>query len=426
MRSPPPIRPFLPLCLILAASLAGCPDDPPVPAKATAPKTAPKTADKAVTPPTELLLWHSYRGGERGAIDALVTSYNGSHEGSTLKALAIPFDALNDKITAAVPRGHGPDLFIFAHNMIGPWADQGVVEPIGAWAKDATLGRFIDVTVKSLVYKADLYGLPLAFKTLALYRNTKLAKDPPASLDALVAAATAARNEQTGVYGIVYDATKLYFNAPWLHAFGGEILNDAGMPGFANEQGAAAVAWARDLMKVHKVLPEETTSHLVTTLFNTSKAAFMVSGPWFRAEAKDGLPYAVSPLPRRGALAAKPLLGAEAVMVSAHSKHKEAAYAVAEWLTSDASATSRWKVARQTVANKAVYDLPEVQEDAFTSAFRAQLDDSVPMSASPRMQAIWTAADRALHRSIKGGVDPLTALQEADLDIRHELERAGR
>lgn len=418
--------------LSLALLLCACPAEPP-PKPAAAPGPDAKPGDgsaKAKAVPgskaTSLLLWHSYRGDERKALNGVVADYNAAGKGPALKALAIPFDALNDKITAAIPRGHGPDLFIFAHNMVGPWADQGVVEPIGAWANEATLGRFIDVTVKSLVYKADLYGLPLAFKTLALYRNTALAKEAPATLDALVAAAKGALDEEAGVYGLVYDATKLYFIAPWLHAFGGRILGDTGMPAFASEEGAQAVAWARDLMKVHKVVPEETTGHVVTTLFNESRAAFMVSGPWFRAEAKEGLAYAVSPLPKRGAVAAKPLLGAEAVMISAHSTHKKAAYAVAEFLTSDAAATSRWKAARQTVANKAVYDLPEVKADPFTVAFRAQLEDAVPMSASPRMQAVWSAADRALHRAIKGGVDPLEALKEADLTIKRDLERAGK
>ncbi len=411
---------------LLCLTLAGCPAPPP-PVAAPAAEVDPAAPPGPTPPPVpELLLWHSYRGAERTALDAGVALYNAAAQGASLRALAIPFDALSDKITAAVPRGHGPDLFIFAHNMIGPWADQGVVEPIGAWANEATLGRFLDRTVRALVYKADLYGLPLAFKTLALYRNTTLVPEAPATLAALLAAAKGARSEATGVYGIVYDATKLYFNAPWLHAFGGRVLDATGMPGFATEESAAAVGWVRDLMVVHKVLPEETDTHLVTTLFNEGKAAFMLSGPWFLAEAKPGLTHAVSPLPRRGDRAARPLLGAEAVMLSARSAHKRLAYAAADFLTSDASATQRWRKARQTVANKAVYELPEVRRDAFTTAFRAQLEASVPMSASPRMQAVWSAADRAMHRAIKGGVAPLEALRSARDDVVRDLERAEK
>ena len=33
-------------------------------------------------------------------------------KGVKVTTLAVPFDAFNDKITAAVPRGKGPDVFI--------------------------------------------------------------------------------------------------------------------------------------------------------------------------------------------------------------------------------------------------------------------------------------------------------------------------
>ena len=120
--------------LTLVACSGGSKSAPPAePAAGSPAKPVAKPAAPA-KPAVELLLWHSYRGEEKKALDALVTRYNAAGRGATLNALAIPFDALNDKITAAVPRGHGPDLFIFAHNMIGPWADAGIVEPVGAWA----------------------------------------------------------------------------------------------------------------------------------------------------------------------------------------------------------------------------------------------------------------------------------------------------
>jgi len=413
--------------LALAACSGGSKPAPPKEPAAQAPGKAPAAAKPAAAPArVELLLWHSYRGEEKKALEALADRYNEAGRGATLKALAIPFDALNDKITAAVPRGHGPDLFIFAHNMIGPWADAGIVEPVGAWAEEKLLDRFVESTVKSLVYKGDLYGLPLAFKSVALYVNKGITTTLPRTLDELVTAAKAARDEKAGVYGIVYDALKLYTNAPWLHAFGASIVDDAGLPAFATPEAVRAVAFARSLMHEHKVLPEETSTHLATTLFNTGKAAYMVSGPWFLAEKAEGVDFTVTPLPSQDGRPAAPLMGSEAVMLSAKSKNKRPAFDAMEFLTDDASARLRWKTSRQTVANEAVYEDAEVKADAVTAAFRAQLDQSVPMSSSPRMQAIWSEADRALHRAIKGDVDPLEALTEASKRIKDDIARAGK
>jgi len=396
--------------------------------KETPPSDEPvaKAAAKPAKAPVKLKLWHSYRGAERAAMEALVAGYNKAGRAGTLEAQAIPFDALNDKITAAIPRGHGPDLFIFAHNMIGPWADAGIVESVGAWANEKLLGRFADATVEALVYKGDIYGLPLAFKTVALFANRALTKAEPKTLDELVTAAKAARNPETGVYGIVYDALKLYTNAPWLHAFGARIVDDEALPAFDTPEAVAAVKWARALMLEHKVVPEETSTHLANTLFNTGKAAFMVAGPWFLAEKAEGVELAVLPLPEHEGRPAAPFMGSEAVMLSAKSANKQAAFDAMEFLTNDASARLRWKQSRQTVANKAVYEDAEVKADPVTSAFRTQLDRSVKMSSSPRMQAIWSEADRALHRSIKGGVDPKEALAEAAKRIKDDIQRAGK
>ena len=179
-------------------------------------------------------------------------------------------------------------------------------------------------------------------------------------------------------------------------------------------------------MHEHKVLPEETSTHLATTLFNTDKAAYMVSGPWFLAERADGLAFTVTPLPSQDGRPAAPLLGSEAVMLSAKSEHKRPAFDAMEFLTNDASAKLRWQTSRQTVANAKVYEDAAVKADAVTAAFRAQLDQAVPMSSSPRMQAIWSEADRALHRAIKGGVDPMEALTEASKRIQDDITRAGK
>ena len=56
--------------------------------------------------------------------------------------VAVPYDAFADKLTSAIPRGNGPDLFIYPHDRIGDWADAGMIEPIEFWVDDARADRF--------------------------------------------------------------------------------------------------------------------------------------------------------------------------------------------------------------------------------------------------------------------------------------------
>ena len=62
----------------------------------------------------DLVVWHAYRGGEKDAFEKVIAAYNAANaaKGVKVSTLAVPYDALADKITAAVPRGMGPDVFI--------------------------------------------------------------------------------------------------------------------------------------------------------------------------------------------------------------------------------------------------------------------------------------------------------------------------
>src|SRR3970040_2098714 len=81
----------------------------------------------------DLVVWHAYRGGEREAFEKVVAAYNTARaaEGSKVTTLAVPYDAFADKITAAVPRGKGPDVFIYAQDRLGGWIEAGnTIAPI--------------------------------------------------------------------------------------------------------------------------------------------------------------------------------------------------------------------------------------------------------------------------------------------------------
>ncbi|HSA33707.1 MAG TPA: extracellular solute-binding protein, partial [bacterium] len=80
--------------------------------------------------PRQITVWHSYRGAEETAINGLAEEFNALHRDDIrVTLLAVPYDAFANKITSAVPRGNGPDAFIYAHERIGDWAASGIIEP---------------------------------------------------------------------------------------------------------------------------------------------------------------------------------------------------------------------------------------------------------------------------------------------------------
>jgi arabinogalactan oligomer/maltooligosaccharide transport system substrate-binding protein len=86
---------------------------------------------------TELVVWHAYRGDEKAAFEKVVGMYNAKQKDVAVKTLAVPYDAYADKITASVPRGKGPDVFIFAQDRLGGWVEAGqTIEPIDFFVDD--------------------------------------------------------------------------------------------------------------------------------------------------------------------------------------------------------------------------------------------------------------------------------------------------
>ena len=97
-------------------------------------------------PPNELVVWHAYRGAEKAAFEKVVGMFEKSPgaKGMKVSTLAIPYDAYADKISAAVPRGKGPDLFIYAQDRLGGWIEAGkTVEPIDFFIDKATRERLL-------------------------------------------------------------------------------------------------------------------------------------------------------------------------------------------------------------------------------------------------------------------------------------------
>jgi arabinogalactan oligomer/maltooligosaccharide transport system permease protein len=353
----------------------------------------------------ELTVWHSYRGAERVAFEAVLDRFEADHPGLVVAPLAVPNETFPTKVQAAAPRGNGPDLFVFANDRIGGWVEAGILAP--ALVPDG----LHPATVQAITYKGTTWGVPLAYKCLALFSRTDLIDRPPTTTDELEALATALTGPDR--FGIAWITTEPYFHAAWQHGFGGSVFLDdqvqLDQPG-----NVASMAWVLDL-QARGLLPEEANGALVTQLFNEGRAAMVVSGPWFLGELDPDLSFEVTPLPVVSATGqpAAPYLTVEAALVSAYADQPDLAAELATYLASTPAAIERAVVGRQSVATLAAYDDPRVGQDPILGAFRAQLDAALPMPNRPEMTATWEPMARSLRRVMRGAMTPGAAAAAA-------------
>lgn len=371
-----------------------------------------------------LSLWHAYRGDEREALEQVIRRINEEQDEFEIEPLAVPNANYASKLTSAIPRGHGPDIFIFAHERIGAWAQAGLIMSVEDEVSQETRARYLEETIEPLTFNGDLYGLPSSFKSNVLFYNTDLVDNPPDTTEQLIALARRLTDPAEGVFGLVYEAGSFYHHAAWLHGFGGRLLNPNAPPGgrvrLNTEANARSLAFAQDLVRRYHVTPEDVNGALVTQMFNAGQAAMVINGPWFLGEIGEDVDFAVTTLPTVSETgeAARPLLTAEAVFVSATTEHRESALRAMELLTGDESALTRALEGRQAVPNRAVWDDPRIGEDPVLRVFRAQLEDTVPMSNLPEMRSVWEPAQMAMRRVLRGSSTPEEALSAAQNHFR--------
>lgn len=374
---------------------------------------------------TELTVWHAYRGGEKAAFEKVVAQYNASQKGSVVKTLAVPYDAYADKITASVPRGKGPDVFIFAQDRLGGWVEAGqTIEPIDFFLDEKVTAQLVPGMMPAMTYRDTVYGLPLNYKSIAMIYNTALVKAPPKTTAELVKLAKGMTDASTGRFGLAYEYSNYFFHAALMNAFGGQVFAPGPVPVIDSPQNVAAVKTMLKWYRKDGILPADPSSTLIASLFNDGKAAIVFSGPWFLGEVQDKVKYAIAPLPTVNEAGGKPMrpwLTVEGVYVSAGSAHKEAAYAFAEYLVSKEAAIVLALEGGQLPTNKAVYADPRVMKNPTLQGFRKQLDTAVPMPNYAEMTLMWSPVTTAMNKIVKGSATPEVALKEAQETVKGNI-----
>jgi arabinogalactan oligomer / maltooligosaccharide transport system substrate-binding protein len=369
----------------------------------------------------ELVVWHAYRGAERAAFEKVAEMYNAQSSGVTVKLLAVPFDAYADKITAAVPRGRGPDVFIYAQDRLGGWVEGGqTIEPIDFFIEDETLDQLLPNMMDAMTYRGTVYGLPLNYKSITLIYNKKLVPSPPSTSAELVDVAKRFTNVPVGKFGVAYEYSNYFFHAALMNAFGGAVFDADANPTIDRKENVDAIKLMLEWYREDGFLPADPSAALISTLFNTGNAAMVFSGPWFLAEIQPGIDYGLAPLPKLDEVGGEPMrpwLTIEGVYVSAASAHKEEAYDFATFLVSKEAGLVLALEGRQLPTNRHVYEDEGVATDPVLSAFRKQLETAVPMPNYAEMTLMWSPVTTAMNRIVKGSATPEEALKTAQEQV---------
>ncbi len=376
---------------------------------------------EAAVAQTSLVVWHAYRGKEKDAFEKVVADFNATGKAFKVTTLAVPYDAYADKISAAVPRGKGPDIFIYAQDRLGGWVEAGgTIEPLDFFVDPAVKGRFIPATLEAMTYKGNLYGLPLNVKVVTMIYNKKLVTTPPKDTAELVTVAKKLTDANAGHFGLAYWYSDFYYHSALMNAFGGGVFGTGATPTVSSAANAKSIELLLKWLNTDKILPAEPSTSLITELFNKGRAGIVFSGPWFLAEIAEGVDFGLALLPavtEAGGKRMRPWMTVEGAYISAPSQHKDEAYEFISYLSDIAASKVMALQGRQTPANVKVYDDKAVAGDPVLSAFRAQVENAAPMPNLAEMTMVWSPVTTAMNSVVRGTATPQAALDQAQKDV---------
>ncbi|MCY0868426.1 MAG: extracellular solute-binding protein [Desulfurococcus sp.] len=269
---------------------------------------------------------HALAENERPAFKKVFEMFQQEYPGITI--VEIPYatmDQLKTQISAiaALPPeqrsgyvGKVPDIFTWAHDWIGSFADKGYIIPLedvlGSEVIVSDIApQFLPIAFSAVTYNLKTYGLPYAGESIALIINKNLVAQPPQTFSEMQEIMKAFTNPSKGTYGLSHQ-TDPYHLYPFITAFGGYYYDPSTKSIGVNSTGT------KEGLKfyISNVLPYLDVSDLSYTyqlnLFLEGKTPMIITGPWAMSQIIKTYNVSgiiVAPIPNIGDRVPKPFSG---------------------------------------------------------------------------------------------------------------------
>jgi multiple sugar transport system substrate-binding protein len=280
---------------------------------------------------------------EKKILETQVKEFEKKNPGIKVKIEPITDDYLKE-IQTMIGAKKEPDIFYLDSMPAPDLIKLGALEPLDSYIQKygVNLSDFEDSLVKAFQKDGKTYGIPKDYNTLALFYNKKMFQEarlePPKTWAELrEAAKKLTKGDRKGL--VVNPELARY--QPFLYQNGGRVLDEQGKPSLNLPQNAEALQFFSDLFVKDKVadIPKNMGYDWAGDAFAEEKAAMVIEGGWlipFLKEKAPNLEYGIVELPVKEA--GKPnsnMAFTVAYVMSKNSKHKDAAFKLIQYLTSE-------------------------------------------------------------------------------------------
>ena len=363
----------------------------------------PDDPERVVMPgdPGDLTLLHYYADDslEREALIRLVEQFQDRYPGQNVHLRSINRGELDSVYAEEVLDGGGPDIVLFESDVLNWWAEDGLVLPLWSYV-DIDLDPFHPAAVESMIYKDELFGLPLSPRSVGLYINYDMMPGPPVDIDQLF--------EYNLEAAPLSSSLGAYFLTGFFGSFGASLLDDEGRCIVDQTGGVEALRYLKELKESGALMVPEYEE--AERLFVDRESGMMINGPWvinkYREHFQDALGYISLPVGPGGL--GRPLLNFRGLFVNPNSGNVDAAVALVKFLTSQEASQTFSDVALLVPVRWDVEMRDPIQQGFFDGMDHGDL--SMNRWEYDNYSELFT---HMFTDVLEGGADPGAALEEA-------------
>ncbi|MBD5484321.1 MAG: maltose ABC transporter substrate-binding protein [Lachnospiraceae bacterium] len=288
----------------------------------------------------------------------------------------------------AINSPDGPDAVIgIPNDQLADYVNAGLTAQVpDALYDDAA---FSEAAIQACYVDGVRYAAPLSVETTALFYNTDLVSQVPATWEELVEQAA-----DSG--GVSFDATSIYYDLGFVRACGGYIFKyengayDVEDIGLANAGAVQAYEFINALCNEYHLLSADVTADIARSNFQNGQTAYYIGGPWdIDGFSSAGTNFQIVQMPTFNGQPFVTPVGTQVSFVSNKSDSQDKAWEMILYLI-DHGAMDMYEAGDRIPAKLSDQLAAGIQESEYSKAFIAQINNGEPMPTVSEMGQLWS------------------------------------
>ena len=290
------------------------------------------------------------------------------------------------KFAQAIKSEDGPDAVVgIPNDQLADYVNAGLAAEVPAdlYADE----DFADAAIQACCVSGVRYAAPLSVETTALFYNTDLVDQVPATWEELVAGAA--------------DVTDI---------------------GLANEGAVQAYEFINALCNEYGLVSADVTADIARSNFQNGQTAYYIGGPWdIDGFTSAGTPFAVAQMPTFHGQPFITPVGTQVCFVSNESDSQEKAWEFIMYLI-DHGAIGMYESGDRIPAKLTDQAEETIQSNAYSKSFIAQIQNGEPMPTVSEMGQLWSIHTNNIRSMWTGELSPEAAAENMVKQLKEAVD----